>query len=73
MRNNGKEPWELFNLAADPFETNDLSTQLPDKVKSMEKKWTRWAEQQHVFPFEYRGWGERINYYKSLYPDQSGK
>lgn len=43
------------------------------KVRALEKKWNRWAEQQHVFPFEYRPWGERIKYYKILNPDQSGK
>ena len=25
------------------------------------------------YPFEYRPWTERINYYQSLYPDQKGK
>lgn len=72
VRNNGKTPWELINLKEDPFETKDLSKQYPDKVKDLEKKWTIWANEQHVFPFEYRPWTERINYYKSLNPDQSG-
>ena len=34
---------------------------------------TQEAVQQHVYPFEYRPWTERINYYQSLYPDQKGK
>ena len=73
VRANGKQPWELFHLLQDPFEQNDLSANYPEKVKTLEKKWDEWAEKQHVFPFEYRPWTERINYYKSLYPDQSGK
>lgn len=73
VRANGKQPWELFNLLQDPFEQNDLSARYPDRVKTLEKKWNQWAEKQQVFPFEYRPWTKRINYYKSLYPDQSGK
>lgn len=73
VRANGKQPWELINLATDPFELKDLSAQYPDKLKNLEKKWTQWANQQHVFPFEYRSWNERIKYYKSLNPDQRGE
>lgn len=73
VRSNGKAPWELINLSSDPFEEKDLSAQYPEKVRTLEKKWNRWAEQQHVFPFEYRPWGERIKYYKTLNPDQSGR
>lgn len=68
VRANGKEPWILINLASDPFEQHDLSAQYPDKVEELAKRWNQWAEQQHVFPFEYRPWGERIKYYNSLYP-----
>ncbi|WP_455672606.1 arylsulfatase [Phocaeicola sp.] len=73
VRVDGKHPWELINLEQDPFETNDLSAQYPARVAELEKSWNQWAEQQHVFPFEYRPWTERINYYKSLYPDQRGE
>lgn len=73
VRENDKSPWQLINLVTDPFETQDLSSQYPLRAKEMENKWTRWAEQQHVFPFEHRSWNERINYYKSLYPDQRGE
>lgn len=73
VREDGYRSWELINLSQDPFETKDLSAQYPLKAQELENKWTRWAEQQHVFPFEYRPWTERINYYKSLYPDQRGE
>ena len=55
------------------FEENDQAALFPEKVKALENKWNRWAEEKHVFPFEYRPWGERVKYYKSLYPNQSGK
>ncbi|MFV0265557.1 MAG: sulfatase/phosphatase domain-containing protein, partial [Draconibacterium sp.] len=35
--------WELFNLAADHTETNDLSAELPEKVKEMDEAWKSWA------------------------------
>lgn len=73
VRQDGKHPWELIDLSTDPFETQDLSAQYPLRVKELENKWTRWAEQQHVFPFEFRPWTERINYYKALYPQQQGE
>ncbi len=56
VRANGRQPWELIHLTTDPFETQDLSEQFPLKAKELENKWTRWAEQQHVYPFEYRPW-----------------
>lgn len=73
VRDNARHPWELINLTTDPFEENDQAAVYPEKVKALEKKWNRWAEEKHVFPFEYRPWGERVKYYKTLYPDQSGK
>lgn len=73
VRNDAKSKWELINLEDDPFETNDLSARYPRKVKKLEKRWNRWAEQHDVLPFEFRPWTERINYYKALYPDQSGR
>ena len=72
VRLNGNQPWELINLITDPFEQNDLSAQYPEKVKELEAEWTTWANGQPVFPFEYRGWGERIKHYKSLNPAQKG-
>ncbi len=72
VRMDALHPWELINLATDPFEQNDLSTQYPEKVKELEAMWTTWGESQPVFPLEYRGWGDRIKHYKSLNPEQKG-
>lgn len=73
VKANGKEPWQLINLSDDPFEEKDLSAQYPQRVKLLEKKWNLWAEKQHVFPFEYRPWTKRIEYYKGLNPEQNGE
>lgn len=59
-------PWELHDLAADPFEMTDLAGQMPDKVKELEAKWNDWAQRSHVFPLENKPWGTRIEYYRSL-------
>lgn len=72
VRNTGKQPWELINMKTDPFEMNNLSSQYPAVVKALEKRWNHWAEKHSVFPFEYRSWEERINYYKALNSEQSG-
>ena len=38
----GKGDWELYNLAQDPTELNDLSNEHADKVEQLEAKWTEW-------------------------------
>ncbi len=35
--------WELYDLAADRTETNDLAGKYPQRVKSMSAKWESWA------------------------------
>jgi arylsulfatase len=35
------EPWELYDLATDRAERNDLAAQMPDKVKELEQAWQR--------------------------------
>jgi arylsulfatase A-like enzyme len=34
--------WELYDLVADPRESNDLAAAEPDKLESMIKAWTTW-------------------------------
>ncbi len=38
--------WELFDMAADPHETADLSSQHPEKVKDLQTLHTEWATAQ---------------------------
>ena len=39
----GKD-WELFNLAEDQTETNNLANKLPGKVKIMDELWKSWEK-----------------------------
>lgn len=53
----GKEQWELFNLASDPAERNDLAAEHPDKVKTLAALWDDYVQTNNVIlpsrsPFE---------------------
>ncbi|MBN1418430.1 MAG: arylsulfatase [Planctomycetes bacterium] len=37
-----KGPWELYDLAADRCESNDLAARAPDRVKDLADRWTAW-------------------------------
>lgn len=43
-------PWELYNLADDRAETNDLAKRHPDRVRDLSTRWQTWAESSNVFP-----------------------
>ena len=48
--------WELYNLAEDRSESDDLASRKPELVERLKKKWLRWAEDARVVPFpEQRG------------------
>jgi arylsulfatase len=36
--------WQLFNLAKDPSEMDNLAASNPEKVKTLEVKWQAWAD-----------------------------
>jgi arylsulfatase len=38
------DPWELYDLASDRCETNNLAAAHPERVAALEKEWTRIAE-----------------------------
>lgn len=42
--------WQLYNLANDKSELNDLAAEYPDKVKTMSALWDEWATKHHVLP-----------------------
>jgi arylsulfatase A-like enzyme len=42
----GSEPPELFNLAADISEKNNLASAQPEKVKELKARWDAWNAQQ---------------------------
>jgi arylsulfatase len=44
----GKGDWELFNVAADPAERNDLAAERPDKVKALVALWDSYVRANNV-------------------------
>lgn len=44
-RGGGPKP-ELYNLGKDPFESRDLATDDPDKVKTLQAMWDAWSKEQ---------------------------
>jgi arylsulfatase len=40
--------WELYNLAEDRCETNDLAAKHPDRVQAMAAAWEKWARRVNV-------------------------
>ena len=44
------QPWELYDIAADRTEMNNLATKHPDKVKEMAAKWDAWLARANVLP-----------------------
>ncbi|WP_076606475.1 arylsulfatase [Rufibacter radiotolerans] len=63
-----KEPyiqaWELYNLANDKAETNNLAAKNPEKVKELEALWNQWAQENDVLPLNGEGMGKRGQTYK---------
>lgn len=49
------QPWQLFSLADDRTETNDLSKVHPERMKQLEDKWNRWWETKNPKMFNSAG------------------
>ncbi len=45
-------PWELYNIAQDRSEQNDLSAEQPDRVQKMTALWEAYATRANVEPWE---------------------
>ena len=52
--------WELYNLAEDRTETNDLAEKYPEKLDEMKAKWDEWAQRVNVYPLDNRPWYARL-------------
>jgi arylsulfatase A-like enzyme len=50
--------WELYDLAADRTEMNNLAASQPDRVKQMSALWDAWARRIGVLPWPLGGGGE---------------
>jgi arylsulfatase A-like enzyme len=47
-----QKPWELFDLGKDRSETKDLAAEYPEKVKELEKAWTKHAAENHALALQ---------------------
>ncbi|MBN2843103.1 MAG: sulfatase-like hydrolase/transferase, partial [Sedimentisphaerales bacterium] len=47
------EKWQLFNIAQDRCELNDLASDNPELVREMAAKWQKWAQSSRVVPKPY--------------------
>ena len=57
------EAWELYNLAEDRSESEDLSLEHPGTVQRLKEKWRRWATKAHVVPYpEQRGSAKPVHW-----------
>lgn len=52
--------WELYDMASDRSETQNLAGKFPQKVNELSKKWDLWATENQVYPLDSRNWGEKI-------------
>jgi arylsulfatase A-like enzyme len=50
VRKGANGEWELYDLAKDRTEMNDLAAKMPEKVKELREKWHAWAERAHAIP-----------------------
>ena len=52
--------WELYNVAKDYSENNDLATQMPDKLKEMQALFLAEAGKYQVFPLDNSGFSRAV-------------
>jgi arylsulfatase A-like enzyme len=48
VRKGAAGPWELYDLARDRTEMNDLAAAQPEKAKALAATWEAWAQRCHV-------------------------
>ena len=53
--------WELYNLADDRTELNDLAERYPEKTDEMKLMWDKWARRINAYPLDNREWFDRLS------------
>jgi arylsulfatase len=54
----GNGEWQLFDVAGDPFESNDLADQYPEKLDELVQDWHQYADDKGIYLFEHdNGYG----------------
>jgi arylsulfatase len=56
----GDYKWELYNVAKDYSENNDLASQMPDKLKEMQSLFMSEAAKYQVFPLDNSGFARAL-------------
>ena len=52
--------WELYNIAEDRTEQNNVAARHPERVRAMAAAWERWARENYAVPWPYQPqWGEQ--------------
>src|SRR5208337_741109 len=52
--------WELYNVAKDYSENNDLAAQMPDKLKELQALFLSEASKYNVFPLDNSGFARAV-------------
>ncbi|MBZ4188020.1 arylsulfatase [Niabella beijingensis] len=55
---------QLYDMTADPTETNNLGSRDPERVKAMYTDWEQWAHKIGAFPLDTREYGARMQAYR---------
>ena len=55
-----KVPWELYDVRADPAETNDLAADEPERLQAMIERWWGEAARHQVLPLDNRPFSELV-------------
>lgn len=53
-------PWELYDIAVDRTEMNNIIDQMPEMANDLKDLWENWASSNHVYPLNGSGWNAKI-------------
>ena len=55
----GSGDWQLFDMAVDPGESNDLAAQHPEVMQELADKWDVYADEVGIVPREVSEWPDQ--------------